>query len=322
MLAEMTMGIRSVGQPTGSALQPAAHRLAIDALALGVGAKLPTNAQYLSEHQMGAGTLQRALRVLEDRGALRTTSHGHQGRTIQAIDVGAAWQTAALSPVRLLLPPRGPIEIDQLQEFLADELTALGIPHTVHHLPGGARRLGLVLAGLHDIALTSSGVRDDDHSHDPKGSATLTRRLEPGTYYARGRVVVVRRAGEGNCSRLTKIAIDPDSPDHKALTLAEFPECKGIAHITMPFPQVPAAVLRREVDAGVWHVHETVIPLDLAGLQLQPLSRSQSLDVWRQISAAVLYAWPGRPELAAVLASLHLDKLPGTQLKGRMETAD
>ena len=293
------------GTPLGGALQPAVRRIATDALALGTGARLPTNAEYLRDHQLGAGTVQRALKVLEERGALRTTSHGHRGRTVDTVDVGQAWQAGGLAPIRLILPPGGPAEIDVLEAALAEELTRLGIPHTVTHLRGGSGRLAAVLAGSHDIALTSAGVV-------PDGASRLTRVLAPGTYYAPGRLASVHRADATAAAR--RVAIDTQSPDHAALTTAEYPTDEGFAYVETPFTRVPAAVLRGEVDAGIWHLQESVIPLDLAGLRTEPLHRPATQRAWERLSAAVLTGWGGRPELAAVLAALRLDDVGAAQL--------
>ena len=317
----MTSSTDPTGTVLGTALHPAVQLLAVDALSRGTGANLPTNADYLRDHGVGAGTLQRALRLLEDRGALRTTSHGHQGRKIDAVDVGAAWRAGALPAVRLIFPPSGPAEIDALEDLLAEDLTALGIPHTVHHRRGGARRLDSVRSGQHDLALTSSGVRDEAEAEGRLGPSALVRRLAPGTYYGPGRLAVVTRTGSGTALPL-RVAIDRESPDHVALTLAEFPESADVTHVPTPFPRVPAAVLRGDVDAGIWHVQESVIPLDLVGLEIRPLASPGAQEAWERTSAAVLFGWDGRPQLAGVLGALRLDDVAAAQARALASRAE
>ena len=296
----------------GNALHPAVRRIVTDALARGIGSTLPTNAYYLREHGIRAGTIQRALQLLQEWDALQISSHGHRGRTISAINVGQAWQAAGLSPVRLLLLPSGAAEIDVLEDALAQGLTDLGIPHTVHHRRGGPRRLDSVAAGEHDIALTSAGVSLDTAGNQSAREAAvavreapLTRALPPGTYYASGRLVVVRRTAD-LAADPRRVAIDSQSPDHVTLPKAEFPETAGMTYVETSFPRVPAAVLRGDVDAGIWHQQRSIIPLDLAGLTTHRLGEAATIDAWQHLSPAVLVGWAGRPELAAVLASLPL----------------
>lgn len=290
----------------GLALGAALHQLALDALARGVGQAMPTNAQYLSEHQLGAGTIQRALGFLAERGALGITSHGHQGRRVQSMDVGRLWQLGGLAPVRVAMPPEGPEEIGRLQTALAQGLTDLGIPHMVHHLRGGVLRLAAVQAGEHDISVTSARAAQEANAGAPHGlPASLVRKLGPGTFYGPGSLVSVRRAGAVP-DRQPRVAIDPDSPDHVALTRAEFTPSEGTTYVEIPFTSVPAAVLRNEVEVGIWHRQESIIPLELAGLSTSPLTRPEAIQTWESLSSAVLTGWTGRPELAAVLAALDL----------------
>lgn len=283
------------------------HQLAVDALARGVGEGLPTNAHYLSEHQLGAGTIQRALGFLAERDALATTSHGHLGRRVQHLNLGRLWQLGGLAPVRLLMPPDGPEEITRLHTLLAQGLTNLGIPHMVTHLRGGTLRLASVRAGEHDIAVTSASAADQERATaSADTSPALIRTLPRGSYYALGSLVTVSRAGVDTPAR-PRVAIDPDSPDHIALTRAEFPPEEATTYVEVPFTSVPAALLRGEVDVGIWHRQDSIIPLELAGLATSPLVRPAAHRTWEQVSSAVLTGWSGRPELAVPLATLDLD---------------
>lgn len=268
----------------------------VDALRVGVGAALPTNAHYGRSVGATAGTIQRAMAVLAEQGALSTSSWGARGRRVERVDVGRAWTLAGLAPLRLLLPPGGSAEVDVLADMLTEELTGLGLPHTVRHRRGAARRLDAALAGDVDVAIVSSGVV---RAGEERLAGAPTRILEPGTYYAPGRLVAVERVGAPGGAR---VAIDRDSPDHVLLTETAFPSPRYV-HVECPFPDVPAAVLRETVDTGVWHLSHSVIPLDLAGLACVPLGEPAVHELWSQISAAALVASPRRPELGSAITA-------------------
>ena len=271
----------------------------IDALQLGVGEQLPTNAHYARTVGGTAGTIQRAMAVLAEQGAVTTTSHGTRGRAVESIDLGRAWALAGLAPVRLLLPPGGPEEVEQLSDALTDELTTVGIPHTVRHERGGARRLDSIADDRADVAVVSAGVLD---AAARQLGDVHVRLLGPGTYYGRGRLVSVRRSAE-LAAVPARVAIDRDSPDHVALTEASYPREGGYTYVDHPFPDVPAAVLRGDVDAGVWHRSHSLIPLDLAGLTCVPLP-DRAEAVWSEISAAALVGSASRQELISVLRAI------------------
>lgn len=146
-----------------------------------------------------------------------------------------------------------------------------------------------------DIAIVSAGVLAV--AAEPLGEARV---LAPGSYYAPGTLVSVVSTADPAEQRV-RIAIDHDSPDHVALTHAPYPLDAGYhRYIEHPFPDVPAAVLRGDVDAGIWHRGPTTVPLDLVGIGFEPLTPAAQ-NVWTEISAAALASSPSRPELRAVL---------------------
>lgn len=274
--------------------------MVVDALRLGVGGRLPTNAHYARTVGGTAGTIQRAMGTLADQGAVITSSHGTRGRAIESVDLGRAWTLAGLPPIRLLLPPGGPEEVDRLSEALTDDLTAAGVPHTVRHERGGTRRVESLAAGRTDVAVVSAGVFNA--ATERLGVDSPVRLLGPGSYYGAGRLVIVSRTADDG-RRRRRVAIDRDSPDHVALTEAAFGLEAGYDYVDHPFPDVPAAVLRGDVDAGIWHRSYSVIPLDLAGLTCAPLPDGAE-TVWSGISAAALVGDQARQELGSVLQSI------------------
>ncbi|MEU9059792.1 YhfZ family protein [Streptomyces sp. NPDC048430] len=76
--------------------------------------------------------------------------------------------------------------------------------------------------------------------------------------------------------------------DHQRLTHAEFPEGAG-RYVPTDFRSVPRAVLLGEIDAGIWHTVDSLLPLDAAGLTT-PLNAPDAVALARVISAAVLVA--------------------------------
>lgn len=293
-------------RPVGGALQSAMSALVRDALAVGADGTLPPNQHYLQEYGLGAGTLQRAVDQLRRRKAMRTVSHGRSGRAVAELDVAAAWAAGELSPIRMVLPPEGPVEITALEEVVAEALTSMAIPHLVTHLRGGSIRRRMLLDGRADLAIFSICVLGS------RPSPLLHRALGVGTYYGPSRIAVVSRAG-ARASERRRIGIDEDSPDHVALSHGEFPPVEGYEYVPVPFPHVPAAVLRGDIDAGIWHIIPSVVPLGMTGLQLRPLSTPGGRRAWEQTSEAVLAAGPSRPELASVVAQLDLRVLADRQ---------
>jgi len=296
-----------------SGLYSAVRTIVVDALAAGAGAGLPTNTQYQSEHGFTAGTLQRALVFLQERGAMSVVSRGHRGRFVDWINLAESWQAAGLGPVRLLVPPAGLIEMDVLGEIFAATMTQNGIAHAIEHAHGGHNRLMSASAGIADIVAVSKSTLElvSPTQLPTSTSGALVRELPLNSFYAEGRVVVVRRAGESNQVPRT-VAIDRNSPDHVLLTTAQFPPGSH-AYVDIEFPRTLAWVLTGKADAAVWHVNRTDVPVELAGFELSPLDARSAASEGADGSRAVLVAASHRPELAAILDVLPLEGLVGIQ---------
>lgn len=298
---------------TTSGLHRAVRAIVLDALTRGVGETLSTNGEFRERLGVGAGTLQRAHDLLADRDALRTTARGHLGRRIDGIGLGDCWQAAGLSPVRFLLSPAGPVELDVLEGALGDELTTLGVPYTVHHSRGGNGRLQAVARGDYDMAIVSAGTLQGVRRSLAPSGLGAARVLGAGTYYAPDRLVVLRGPAADDPLGARRVAIDAESFDHEALTLAEFPASAGYEYVQMDFTEVPGRVLAGLVGAGVWHMTASAVPLFLTGLVAEQMATPAGRRVRDSLSAAAAVASADRPELKAVLDALRLPDLEQRQ---------
>jgi hypothetical protein len=297
-------------------IYPAVRALVIDALGGGVGSTLPTNAYYHATHGFTAGTLQRAIDLLKERQALGILSRGPRGRVVESIDPGQCWQAAGLPPVNLVVPPAGLIETDVLVDEFSAHLTRLGVPYAIHHGHGGHHRLAATSVGQYDLAVVSKATFDVVRPTKLVSDAGLPlfRELAPNTFYGPGRVLVLRRAGEeGTPPR--RIAVDRSSPDHVALTNAEFPPSSAYTYVDIVFPRTLAWVLTGKVDAAIWHVTRTDVPISLAGYSTTPMTHESAATPDSDGGRAVLFASPQRPELVSVFHSLPLDNLAAAQHK-------
>lgn len=306
------------GSKAQQGLQAAMQALVLDALTKGPGETLVNNAQLRADLGISAGTVQRGLELLADRGALTTVSRGHLGRRIEQIEVGACWQLAGLAPLRIALSPAGALEMDALEAVINSELTRLGVPHTVQHVRGGVARMRSIVAGDHDLTVVSAGTLEGVEQTRATSWTGPSRILDAGTYYATDRLLVVSRAALESSPQ--RIAIDRSSYDHEALTAAEFGDA-DVTFIDVPFPDVPLYVLSGAVDAGVWHITSSAIPPENAGLVLKGLSRAEARGVRDGLSRAAFLGSKARPEVQAVLSAMSFESVGALQSERLAEEA-
>ncbi|QIA65313.1 hypothetical protein GT360_17360 [Vibrio astriarenae] len=287
------------------AILNAKKQVAIHALNVGINGKLPTNSYFKEQHNIVAGTMQRALNLLSESDALSTRSKGHLGRIVTDIDVGLCWNIAKLKPIQLLMPSSGSIEIDCLIKHVTTKLSQLNIPYFIHNQPGALERIRQVEAGNSDITLVSKGACEHPTLTAPTGSVKI---LEPNTYYCLKRLVIVSKI-DTNAKDWKTVGIDRQSTDHTDFTLCEFPSGHAHQYIETDFRQVPARVLRGEIDAGIWHITGSPVPLYFAGLQATEVTQVTTRSKHQAISAAAFITNPKRPELSSLLNELRSEEV-------------
>ena len=277
--------------------------IVLDALRLGIGAALPTNAHYLGTVGATAGTIQRAVAVLAEQEALTTTSHGAAGRQIGSLHVGRAWTLAGLAPVRLLLPPSGPVEIDALVDRITDRLDRARPPS---HREAPARRFPPARRRGRGRRGRRGGVVGGARRAADRLGEVPIRQLGPGTFYAAGAVVSVVRAADPRRGPPASPSIATPPTTHCSPRPHTRP-MRATSTSSVPLPEVPAAVLRGDVDAGVWHRSPSVVPRP-GRARLHPLRPRRHAGVGRDLRRRPGRRARERPELRAVLDAVAFDR--------------
>lgn len=294
---------RPVVELMSSSNQTALQQLARDLIDRPPGSRMATTVQYQNELQVGSGTIQKALGILESSRAVSLRKRGHQGTFVTERDFGLLWNIAHFGEVRVVLAPPGPIDGFGLASGIGAELDRLVVPSRLLYASGATRRIDMVLEGAADVAVVSEGAAE--HL-----DAKLRQQLQffpigPDTYYRPDSLIVLGRAdrpidiSSGRC-----VAIDHGSHDHVMLTRAEFPLSDGFEHVACDYVQVPTAILRGIVDFGVWHRMQLLVPLDLIGISTSSLSRAETLHVRDRLAGAVMVVRAGRREFHSLLAEI------------------
>jgi len=277
-------------------------------LAREVGQRIPTVQELQASTGAGTGTVVKALRNLQDSGAVTLTARGHQGTIVTGREVGRLWNAAALGNFRLILPPQGPVEQQGILEVIQTALQEIGVAVVAGFRPGALTRLEDVYQERVHATVSSAGAFAR-HREDLPGLAGVD--LGPGTFYSGGSLVVVEHATRTPRTPL-RVGIDRNSDDHQRLSEAEF-GARDPEYVQCPFVLAPAAVLAGDVDAMVWHSMPTVIPPELAGLRLSPLATAPGKEVVAQISPAVIVTRSLDPGVNALLRHVRPPDVVRTQ---------
>ncbi|MBX9390280.1 GntR family transcriptional regulator YhfZ [Streptomonospora nanhaiensis] len=240
-----------------------AHSMAAELTSASVGDRMPT-AQELSErHGVGKGTVQAALALLEEAGAVEIRSRGKLGTFIAAIDHRLVWELAGSGSIPIAMPLPYTRRYEGLATGLHAAFEQLGLPCTLMFVRGSANRARAVRQGRADFAVMSGFAARADPELE------IVRDFGPQTYVgAHGLVVAQGRDPDDPDLRL---AVDPSSADQRELTALRFPGLPPERRVEVSYNQLGRHFADGLVDATVWNVDEvdahiaapiTVHPLD------------------------------------------------------------
>lgn len=270
----LAAGIGTVPRRQAVAAALVARRL----ISIPEGERIPTVAELAAESGTGTGTVQAALKLLTDDGAIKLSRRGHLGTIMVERDLGRLWGAASPGPVIGILPLPGSIEFSGLATAVSAAFRKAEVPLNLAFRLGTRVRIEFLTSGAADFIACSLAFAQ---TLEPGRFATLD--LGPATYYTLNSVCVVTRANETPDPR-GRVAVDRLSHDHEARTEAEFPEAQMIE---CPYPQIPSALLRGEVDAAIWH-RTSSSPIEVAsGLAIHEVARPEPAMA-EELSHAVL----------------------------------
>lgn len=263
----------------------AVKALAQAALAIPIGGQVPTTVELARIAHTGNGTVQTALRQLEEAGAVTISAHGSFGRRLVSRDLGALWTASGRGIFTGVMPLPESREFAGIATALAAAAEQRGFPLQLLFRQGSNVRLRFLDSERVDFTVVSASVA---HSQELP-TAALT--LGPHTYYRKDSVVVITAAG-AEPGEPKIVPVDRNSNDHMSLTKREFPDAE---FVDTPYPFIPELIVSGKFQAAVWHQSNSSPLLVASGLSTHPLRHpspksSDALDraalVWRSKDAA------------------------------------
>ena len=117
---------------------------------------------------LGRGTVQGALRLLEEMGAIRLESRGHLGTFLSRKDDQALWEIAGMSHVVGVMPLPYSRKYEGLATGLVEAFREINVPFNLAFMRGSTHRIDALQSGRYDFAVVSglaaelanSSVRD------------------------------------------------------------------------------------------------------------------------------------------------------------------
>lgn len=274
----------------------------------GDAARLPRVRDLATELGVGNGTVQAALHLLEESGAIETVARGHLGTFLVRADRGILWRLAGLGTVLAAMPLPHSRRHEGLATGLRSAFEEAGAPFAITFMRGAASRVSALLDGKVDLAVLSRFAADRLMEQHP---VDLIADLGPSTYVG-GHGLLLRRGVQLDADGL-RVAVDTASEDQRALAEQAFADRQDVTWLESSFIRLHDLFAQDRADATVWSLDE--VPGQLGDeVEVLPLGDEIPGDLsLRNSSAALIARSEGSEALAAVNGSLDLGAVTGLQ---------
>ncbi|CAL9588586.1 hypothetical protein SUDANB19_05173 [Streptomyces sp. enrichment culture] len=275
----------------------AARQLALLLLEYEPETRLPRVRDFAEELGCGNGTVQAALRLLEEAGAIETAARGHLGTFLVKSDRAVLWRLSGLGTLLAAMPLPYSRRYEGLATGLRTAFEEAGTPFAITFMRGAGSRVTALLEGKADLVVLSRYAADRLIEEHPEELALVVD-LGPATYVgAHG--VLVAEGGSLEEPGL-RVAVDHASEDQRMLAELTFGGRDDVEWIECSYMQLPDLLVHREADATVWSLDEVQGRIG-HGVDVLPLGDEITRDLaLRNSSAAVV----GRAESAAALHAI------------------
>jgi hypothetical protein len=274
------------------------------------GQRLPPVNTMKEMFESGTGTIQRALKDLEESHAAIFQSKQKLGTILKHKNINLLWKIANLDNLMILMPLPNSWEFQGLASGFRSELERVGIPFTILYTHGSKHRIDTLKSGRVDFVILSNVAAEKASEKNPELKQLFI--FEVGTYYAKDSVVIITRSKLNPFDENNRIGIDPDSFDHHNLTNKEFPNHKQFVKVSYAY--LPQAILNGQIDCAIWHKTALGLSLEQQGLEVHPLKNESVMKLADKISKASIVSTKGKAkEIYSILTEIDLKTIKMVQ---------
>lgn len=216
------------------------------------GDRLPSVSDYCALLNAGSGTVQSALKLLIDSGAIELESHGHQGTFVVSVDRAQLWKTSEHSVFFASMPLPYTTRLQGLATALYEQFEAVGIPFSLSYARGGRMRVDRLLLGHAQFVVCSrqsAKIATSEHSE-------LMIALEFGPQsYLDGSMYVFSEPGHETIENGMRVGVDESSYEHTSLMELA---CEGLdcEFVPLAYTEIFTKLRQGVIDVTIWSLDE------------------------------------------------------------------
>lgn len=227
-------------------------RIANKMLSFVPGERIPNVAELAEEMNIGRGTVQQALKKLEELGLVRLESRGHQGTYLVDIDLLKTWEMVSFDGIAAVMPLPYSKRYEGIATGLRQILEQSGLRFNLAYMRGADNRIKNLLNKRYDLVLTSRyAAQQAVQDGKPIG---IVINFGPESYVS-GHSLVFRNETFDAIQDGMRVGLDFESIDQKTLT-EKVCQGKQVEFIPVPYSQLLSYLQDGEIDACVFNSDE------------------------------------------------------------------
>ncbi|QQK74656.1 transporter substrate-binding domain-containing protein [Salicibibacter cibarius] len=230
----------------------AAKQIAGKLVYLEVGQRIPRVIDFVHEFSMGRGTVQDALKLLEEMKAVHLEAKGHLGTFILKMDTQKLLEIAGIGPLIGVMPLPYSRKYEGLATGLVEGFEHQHIRANLAYMRGAAQRVDALKSGRYDFVLLSRMAAE--RALEERQGLEIVYSFGEETYVS-GHDIFFHDPNVRKIESGMRVGIDRTSPDQFLLT--EY-ECEGVdvTFTDVNYMQLFEMLKSGELDAAVWNKDE------------------------------------------------------------------
>lgn len=223
-------------------------RLARDFMNYSVGNRIPTIAEYAERFSSARGTVQSAIKILQDDGCVEIVKRGHQGSYITMIDYEHLWEFTDWGILTGAMPLPYSRRLEGFATAIYESMQKKIIPFNFGYMQGADNRAAALLNHKYDFAIMS--LKAATSWLEKSDELVEVLRFNPCSYISSHVVLMREQAGE--LTDGMSVGIDESSPDHIFVTQQY---CKGrnVKFKPQRYAEIPASIANGYIDAALYN---------------------------------------------------------------------
>lgn len=231
----------------------AAKYIAKELIHISIGDRIPRISDFTEKLSLGRGTVQGALKILEELHAISLESRGHLGTFLRKRDMDLLYEIAGIGPIIGVMPLPYSRKYEGLATGIAEELEEINKKSGLAYMRGARKRLEALKSRRYDFAIMSMMAAEEALQN--YNGLEILKTFGPETYVTSHKIFFSNE-NEDEIKSGMKVGIDYSSSDQANITLME---CEGldVELVEVNYMQLFTMLKNNSIDAAVWNADET-----------------------------------------------------------------